>query len=435
MTNRVVWPVSLLVLLVAGVVVGFGVSGPSEGVADAPMMGALYAAPVEEVETHVLARGETLDRVLGRASIGAREQSRLLLSLREHKNPRHLQPGVEVRVRRWRSDGEPRAVELRLNADSLVRLSQSPIGWTSEVVITPTTTDTVYLEGVIEQGRTIYETVMRDDRVDLPRSERMALVADLAEIYAWKLAFTHDIQAGDRYRLVYEREVRPDGTSRSRRILISELENRGRSFPAIHFSADGERGGYYDDEGASLRGMFRRYPVDYVRITSSFAWRRYHPVLGVHRAHLGTDFGAPTGTPVKATGDGTVTMARRNGGYGNMVEIRHPGGYTTRYAHLSRFAAGMRPGRAVEQGQVIGYVGATGLATGPHLHYELRRNGQPLNPRTARLPGAPPIAEEHRGTFFDVAADRLALLNSVTQPGPAFASAGVGPWPRPRAED
>lgn len=394
---------------------------------EAPLLAGVWAAPVERVETHVLQRGETLDRVLGRASIAGRELANLLLALREFKSPRQLRAGTEVTVRSWIRDGTPRAVELRLNADSTVRLDNGPHGWEGRVTVTPTVVDTVYVSGRIEAGRTVYQALMEDPSLNLPPSERAALVVELAEIYAYKLDFSHDIQPGDTYRLVYEREARPDGTARRRRVLIAELDNRGTLFSAIHFSPNGDDGGYYDTEGRSLRGLFRRYPVDYVRITSSFSWRRYHPVLGVHRAHLGTDFGAPTGTPVKATGDGTVVKAGWNGGYGNMIELRHPGGYTTRYAHLSRIASGIRPGAKVAQGQVIGYVGSTGLATGPHLHYELRKGGQPLNARTARLPGAPPIPKDKEAEFAAIRDERVSLLERVSVPGPRFAGSGAEP--------
>lgn len=392
---------------------------------DAPLLGALYASPVEEVETHVLRRGETLSGVLSRASITGGDLANLLLALREYKSPRELRESTEITVRRWARDGVPRAVEVRLNPDSTVRLVSRVDGWEGDVIVTPTTIDTLYVAGAIDSGRTLYEAIVGDDSLDLPPRERAALVVELAEIYAYKLDFSHDIQPGDTYRLVYEREARPDGTARRRRILIAEMVNNGRLFAAIHFDPGNQgRGGYYDHEGRSLRTAFRRYPVEYVRITSSFAWKRYHPVLGIYRAHLGTDFGAPTGTRVMSTGDGAIAFVGRKGGYGNVVEVRHPGGYTTLYAHLSRFAAGMRPGRAVQQGEVIGYVGMTGLATGPHLHYELRKDGRPLDVRSAKLPGAPPIPDALRSEFEAIRGERVALLSNLAPIGPRLADAG-----------
>lgn len=413
------------VLLIVAIVLSWGFYSffePREYTGDAPVLAAYHAAPAERVETHVLRRGETLSHLLDRASISGSDLSNLLLAIREHRNPRQLREGLEVTIRRWFSTDEPRAVEVRLNADSTVRfINRADAGWESNVIVTPTVIDTVFARGEIGSGRTLYHAILEDEELDLPPAERIAMVSELAEIYVFRMDFTRDIQPGDRYRLVYEREARPDGTARSRRILVAELENRGKVYPALYFD-NGEIKGYFDESGGSLRTAFRRYPVDYVRITSAFAWRRYHPVLGVYRAHLGTDFGAPTGTPIKAAGDGTVAFVGRRGGYGNVVELRHPGGYTTLYAHMSRFASGMRAGRKVEQGQVIGYVGATGLATGPHVHYELRRNGQPLDARTAKLPpGAPPIPDSLRSAFEEVVADRQALLARIEPVGPRLA--------------
>lgn len=191
---------------------------------------------------------------------------------------------------------------------------------------------------------------------------------------------------------------------------------RGVSYPAVWFDSPGHRG-YFDREARSLATGFSKYPVALPRITSNFNPNRYHPILGTYRAHQGTDFGAATGTPVQATADGVVTFAGSNGGYGNMVEIRHVNGYTTRYAHLSRFASGVRSGTRVSQKQVIGYVGATGLATAPHLHYELRRNGQAINAMTAKLPEAPALTGRARDQFMAVAEVRLSLLDRIPAGG------------------
>ncbi len=388
----------------------------------APILGALYAAPLERVETHVLRAGETLDRVLGRAEIPGTEQHELIRALRDFKNPRHLRPGVQVTVRKWEDSGRARAVELQINADSTIRFDRNGSGWAGRVQITPTTIDTTYASGVIVAGGSVYKSIMGDESLGLPPAEREALVAELAEIYAYRLDFSHDMRPGDRYRLVYEREARPDGTSRRRRILVAEVMSQGREYPAIYFQPDdGARGEYYDRDGRSLQTMFRRYPVDYVRITSSFAWRRYHPVLGRYRAHLGTDFGAAPGTPVRATADGTVTFAGRDGGYGNLIKIRHALGYETRYAHLRGFASGIKAGAKVVQGQIIGYVGSTGLATGPHLHYELRKNGEALNASRVQLPGKPGVPEARMADFRALVADRIALLDAHLPAGPHLA--------------
>lgn len=411
-------PLFALAVFSAGAVAlwpGGSPRGAPLSAADLPVVATFYAAPGERVETHVLHGGETLGGLLARARVEGAELASLLLAVREHHNPRRLRPGAEITVRRDAVHGDIRSVELQVNADSVVRLVQDDGAWDGSIHVTPVVTDTAWIEGRIERGRTVYQSLADNVALGLPRSERIQLVADLAEMYAYQLDFSRDVQPGDSYRFVYEREVRPDGTARSRRILAAEVINNERPFPGVLFEIDGENG-YYDPEGKSLRLAFRRYPVDYVRITSSFSWRRYHPILARSRPHLGTDFGAPTGTPVRATGDGTVASAGWNGGYGNLVVVRHPGGYVTRYAHLSRFAPGTRTGRRVKEGDVIGYVGATGLATGPHLHYELWRNGQALDPRTAKLPAAPPVPEDRLDEFRGVADARLWLLEERAPP-------------------
>lgn len=382
----------------------------------APVMPAIYAPPVERVETHVLERGQTLTGLLSRASITGADLEGLIGSLRKKKDLRQLAAGIQVVVRRRIADGEASAVDLRLNPDSTVHMVRADSGWASRVVVTPTVLDTAYVAGTIAQGKTLYEALTEDDDLEMPSAERAQLVSDLAEIYAYKLDFSHEIQPGDAFRIVYERQVRPDGTARSRRILAAEMDAKGKSFRAFFYTPPhSEHGSYYDAEGNSMKRGFRMYPVDYVRITSTFSWKRYHPILGIYRAHLGTDFGAAKGTPVKATADGTVKSAGRAGGYGNMIELRHSNGYTTRYAHLSRFAKGLHRGEHVSQGEVIGYVGATGLATGPHLHYELRHNGKAVDMRSAKLPVSGSLTGAEKRAFEGVVTARTALLEQAAQ--------------------
>jgi len=379
-------------------------------VADAPALAPLYAAPVEDVETRVMRRGQSLGVLLNGTDVSG-EMSGFLLALREYMNPRRLMPGVEVTLRRRVTDGATRSVDVQLNADSVVHLTRGSLGgWQGELRLTPVERDTVYVAGRIEDGHSLFEALVGNDDLGVPAAERYALVVELAQIYSWQIDFTREIQPGDEFALMYERDVRPDGTTRWRRVLAAVVRNRGVELPAIHYDGSAVGPDYFDESGRSLKLAFNRYPLDYVRVTSAFAWRRYHPVLGRYRAHLGTDFGASRGTPVKSTGAGTVAHAGRDGGYGNLVRIRHPGGYETRYAHLSRFASGIRPGTKVEQGQVIGYVGATGLATAPHLHYEFRQNGQPQDVRRVRLPSASPVPNAEKARYESLFQQRLTLL-------------------------
>ena len=389
---------------------------PPPDPAGVPEMPVIYAALPERVETHVLERGMTLSDVFSRAAIGGSDFAELMLGLRAYINPRRLVDGAEVTIRRWAQSGQTRFVELRVNPDTTVRLAWDPTGWLGTLVLTPVEVDTIYAAGAIDQGRTLFETMVYDPLDDVPIKDRVPLVYRLADIFEFKLDFTREVQPGDTYRLVYEREARPDGTARAQRILVAEIVNQGRAYAAVHFAAGPDGGGYYDAEGRPVTAGFSRYPVDF-RITSSFSTRRYHPVLGIYRAHNGTDFGAPSGTPVQATADGTIRFAGWSGSYGNLIRITHANGYETRYAHLSRFARGVRPGTKVQHKQVVAYVGATGLATGAHLHYELHRGGRPINARTARLPEAPPISDAYLAAFLQLADTRFTLLSRAVQRG------------------
>lgn len=400
-------------------VAGFAVANPRpapDPALGAPVLEAQYAPPAEAIEAHVLGRGETFSQVLTRAALGGPDLSALVLALREQVDPRRLLPNTSVLVRRWTESGSPRAVEVSLNADSTVRLSRNSVGWMGEMVVTPTVVDTVYLAGVLGEGGSIYQAVVGHADIDLPRKERESLVWQLAHIYGWVLDFSHDIRPGDSFRVVYEREARPDGTSRTSRVLVAEIVNRNTSLPAVFYDAHGDGGDYYNEKGRSLRLQFRRYPVAYPRITSNFNWRRYHPVLKRTRPHLGTDYGTGYGAPILTTADGVVAFAAWDGGYGNLVKIDHGNGYETRYAHLSRFQKGLRRGKRVKQGETIGYSGATGLATAPHLHYEFRRFGQPVDPRTVRLPAAPPVPRTQMEDFRLLTEHRALLLAGATLP-------------------
>jgi murein DD-endopeptidase MepM/ murein hydrolase activator NlpD len=379
----------------------------------APTLGVLYAAPAERIETHPIQSGETLSGVLEQSRITGTELTTLMLGLREHLNPRRVRAGTEITVRRWNTNEGIRSVEVRLNADTTVRAMRDEVSWQSQVVVTPVDLDTVYTSGEISEGRSLYEAVLLDEASTVPAADRTNLVYTLAEVFEFKLDFTREIQPGDEYRLMYERESRPDGSARSLRILAAELTNDGKPFTAVLFELPGDRTTYYDEKGGSLRRGFTRYPIEFARVTSNFNRKRFHPVLGIYRAHLGTDIGARTGTPVRSTAEGTVTFAGRDGGYGNVVVVRHANGYSTRYAHLSRFASGVRSGKKVALKQTIGYVGATGLATGPHLHYELRKNGRPVDAMREKLPDAPPLEAKYRSRFLSVAEERMALLDQA----------------------
>ena len=238
------------------------------------------------------------------------------------------------------------------------------------------------------------------------------VLIELAGIYGWDIDFALDIRQGDTFSLIYE-EIYLDGEKIGNGdILIARFENRGRELTAIRYEDNKGNANYYTPKGLSMRKEFLRNPIDFARISSRFNLRRKHPVLNKIRAHKGTDYAAARGTPIKAAGDGKVTFAGRKGGFGNCVIIQHGARYQTLYAHLSKFGRGVRKGRRVKQSQIIGYVGSTGLATGPHLHYEFRVDGVHRDSLRIKLPQAQSISKKQKADFLKQSANLVEWLES-----------------------
>jgi murein DD-endopeptidase MepM/ murein hydrolase activator NlpD len=250
------------------------------------------------------------------------------------------------------------------------------------------------------------------DAAGLPDS----VATQIAEIFSTDIDFHRDLRKGDRFSVVYEVFYDRGEPVKYGRVLTAEFVNQGKAYTAVYFNYSENEGGYYTADGKNLRKQFLRSPLEFSRITSGFSTARFHPVLQTWRAHKGIDYGAPTGTRVKATADGVVEMTGRSGGYGNVVVLRHQTKYTTWYGHLSGIANGLRKGQRVSQGDVIGFVGSTGLATGPHLHYEFRMNDVHQNPLNVAMPAALPISPELKPKFEQTAKlyiERLNLLRTT----------------------
>ncbi len=249
--------------------------------------------------------------------------------------------------------------------------------------------------------------------------ERTSLARDFANIFAWDVDFSRGAQPGDAFSIVYERlmlqgeDGAEDSYVRPGRILAARYTTRGDEFRAVYFEHDESRGGYYRPDGSAVERHFLRAPLQYSRISSQFSMSRMHPILKVRRPHPGIDYAAPRGTPVWSVADGVVVHRGYTGGYGHLVKVRHANGYVTYYGHLSRYEAGVDVGDRVHQKQVIGYVGATGLATGPHLDYRIRKDGRFVNPSTLRMPAGDPIPPEAQPRF---AAARDGLLSELDPP-------------------
>ncbi len=240
------------------------------------------------------------------------------------------------------------------------------------------------------------------------------LIMQLSDIFSWKVDFVRQIRSGDMFSVLYARYPLPDGTVRNGDIVAATMTVGGILYQAIRFVDKQGRSHYYTPDGDSLESSFLRKPVQYKRISSSFSRGRMHPVLHIRRPHYGVDLAAPSGTPIKAASDGVISFVGRKGGYGNAIILQHAKRYSTRYAHMSRFNRKLHVGSRVKRGDIIGYVGMTGVADGPHLHYEIRIRNRPYNPLTVKLPSAAPIASSVHDTFLKQANYYLSLLNDPT---------------------
>lgn len=373
------------------------------------------AIPVFE-SSDTLQRGETLGDLFDRQGVAEAGLTGLLE--RSGIDPRRLRAGFTVQFRRVA--GEPLPVEVMVRSSPEERLALRRVGteWTAERRAVSWRAEVIRIEGPIESS--LYDAL--NDAIPealFGADNRIRLAWDLADVYAWSVDFNRDIQSGDRFAALVEREVSEEGEVRVGRVLAADLLASGKHLNAFRFEASDGQSRFFDADGASLRRAFLRAPVEFRRISSSFTRSRFHPVLGIWRKHEGTDYSASSGTPVMAAGDGTVLRAGRAGGYGNLVEIRHRNGITTRYGHLRAFAKGLSAGRRVTQGQVIGFVGATGLASGAHLHYEFRVNGLARDSRRVELGGGEPI-EKTLLAQFQQERDRLArALGAAGAPGPS----------------
>jgi len=351
-------------------------------------------------------RGDTIGSLLARAGV---DDAAAMLYFRTDAAARplyQLRPGLAIRVA---TDVDGSLVALRFMPGSSELLTVERNGDAFRATTAAPVPD-VRVE--MRAGEIRSSLFAAADSMGLPDAITLAL----AEIFGGDIDFLHDLRRGDRFSVVYEtRHVdgEPAGTGR---ILAAEFENRGNTYRVFRWTSPDGTEGYYAQDGRSARKAFLRSPMEFSRITSGFSLARLHPILNSWRAHRGVDFAAPMGTPIRATGDGLVEAVGRQGGYGNVVVVRHGGSYSTLYAHLSRFAASTRAGTRVRQGDIIGYVGATGWATGPHVHYEFRVSGEPRNPQTIALPVAEPVPIASRADFATRTvslAEQLALARSV----------------------
>lgn len=380
------WPAGRLIT--SGVVGALAIAAlrsppPKAGSPGELLAGASSLEPWTRSDT--LGKGESLSTLLGRWGLSANEAASAIAA--SPMDDRRIPAGMEVTVTTDSTDQRPREIRFALALDRIVRLKRSGDRWTAEEERLPWAVDTVLVRGVVRSS--LYDAVEQGAVDLLPKGARAELAWSIADIYEYRVDMSRELQQGDEVRVLFERSRAPNGAVKVGPVLAAGLQRSGSEVQAIRMPIDNGRSVYYDQHGRSLAASFLRAPLSFRRISSVFG-RRRHPVLGTWRAHRGTDYAASSGTPVRAIGDGKVIFAGRRNGYGNTVEIRHPNGYVTRYGHLRGFATGVRSGSAVEMGRTIGYVGMTGLATGPHLHFEVLVNGVQRDPRTALKASAGP---------------------------------------------
>ena len=352
---------------------------------------AASAATTDTVYIHEsrIQRGDTVAALLARLEVEDPEAVGFLRTSREVRALTQLRPGRSIHAQ-TDADGQMQSLTYLTPGGTLLSVQRDETGF--KVTEQPAQLEA---QPLMASGEIRSSLFAATDAANLPD----AIAIQIAEIFSSHIDFHRDLRRGDRFAVVYEGLYHNGELVKTGRVLAAEFVNQGKGHQAIWFEANAGQGGYYTPEGRSLRKAFLRSPLEFSRISSGFSLARFHPILQTWTAHRGIDYAAPTGTRVRSTGDGVVTFVGRRGGYGNLVVVQHPGKYSTYYAHLSRFADGIHQGTRVGQGEYVGYVGQTGMATGPHLHYEFHINGVQHDPLRIALPEAVPITRELRAAF------------------------------------
>jgi len=358
-------------------------------------------ATPETWQDHKIINGDNLTSLFKRAGLNARDVYQVSLAVKGTDVLSRLYPGQTLSF--VIEDGKLIKLKHIRNRLESSLIKQTEEGYKTETITRSPEIIPRFAEGSIENS-------LFYDASQAGLSDRM--IMELAAIFGWDVDFALDLRAGDSFNLIYEEKLLDGELIGEGNILAAQFVNRGEIFSAIRYTDSQENTSYFTPEGNSMRKTFLRSPIDFARISSSFKSRRKHPVLGLTRAHKGTDYAAKTGTPIKATGEGKIIWRGTKGGYGKCVIVQHGSNITTLYAHMSNYRKGQRSGSRIKQGDVIGYVGKTGLASGPHLHYEFRLNGVHKNPQTVKLPHAAPIAKSERAAFFAVAENAMAQLET-----------------------
>lgn len=407
---------ALATLPFLGVVAAFGIAPDTttENLVRETVVETLPSPEIESVDSGVfdfwreerIGRGETLPALLQRLGINAEERQAFLSVARQSDAIGGLTPGRSV-LARVSSSGRLLLLRYLASDTTLINVDRHQDSFTiSEQAIQPE------MRPVMRSGSIQSSLFGATDAADVP--DRIA--SEMADAFSGDIDFHKDIRQGDHFSVVYEAFYVNGRLIKTGRLLAAEFINQNNTYQAIYFKDSQGRDGYFTAQGQSMKRAFLKSPMPFDRISSGFSSGRLHPVLQVLRAHKGIDYAAPTGTPVRAIADAKVDFVGTQGGYGNLIVLKHQSPYSTAYGHLSRFGKGIKRGSNVDQGQIIGYVGSTGMATGPHLHYEFRVNGAQRNPLAMKLPTAYPLEGRSKAQFAAHAqplVTRLELLRNT----------------------
>ena len=415
------WLVALSALPLFGVVAAFGTAPDTDTTniqqevvvetLDLPQPLASDGGAFDFWREERIERGDTLGSLLNRLGVNGEEVPAALAASREAPLLARMIAGRTV-LARVTSSGRLLSLRYQAGEDRLVTLDRIQDGFRASEQQVQLQAHTVIRAGEIRSS-----LFGATDAADVPDS----IASQMAEVFSGDIDFHRDLRQGDQFSVVYETYTHNGVTARTGRLLAAEFVNQGKTYRAVYFRDPQGREGYYTPEGRSMRRAFLKSPIPFSRISSGFTSARFHPVLKEWRAHKGIDYAAPTGTPIRAVADGMIAFSGRKGGYGNMVILNHQRPYSTAYGHMSRFAKGMRRGARVNQGDIIGYVGATGLASGPHLHYEFRVNDVQKNPLALNLPTSQTLDGRYRRDFTSATHQLVQHLNRL--PSRSLASA------------
>jgi len=385
-----------------------------------PIVAQASVAAIVEV---IVGRNDTLDAIFRRMSLNKADLAaiRSLPGIRQSLD--FLRPGDSIKL--THTDGDIKELWRKVSETQTLDVVRQESGFEVKMINNP-------VEVRVRTANAVIDSSLFQAAGAANISDMVAL--KLANIFGWDIDFVLDIREGDRFTAEYEQIFQDGKYLRDGEVLAAEFVNNGKVYRAVRFVGDNGNAGYYAPSGAAMRKAFLRAPVEFTRVSSAFNPHRHHPILNLIRGHMGTDYAAPTGTPVHAAGDGHVSFEGQRGGYGNAIVLTHGANVSTLYGHMSRFARNVHLGSRVQQGDVIGYVGMTGLATGPHLHYEYLTGGVHRNPQTVQLPGAEPLRAQELQRFREVSAPLIAALSPpAATPAATPAAMPAGPAAAPNS--